>query len=71
MIKSLLHMPRTWFDLQKNAEFRPYYERKLAEGNAGMSVLNAVRNKMIKRIFGCVRDNRLYTKEKEVNKLVI
>jgi len=35
-----------------------------------MSVLNALKNKIIKRIFACVRGDRLYMKEKEVSKLV-
>ena len=62
-IKSLLHMPALG-SITKNAEFRPYYERKVAEGHAGMSVLNAVKNKMIKRIFACIRDDRLYIKKR-------
>jgi hypothetical protein len=33
--------------IRKNAEFKPYYEKKIAEGHAGMSVLNAVKNKMM------------------------
>ena len=68
-IKSVLHMPAL-ASINRNAEFRAYYERKIAEGHAGMSVLNAVKNKIIKRIFACVRDDRLYMKEREVNKLV-
>lgn len=38
-----------------------YYQRKLAEKKHPMSVLNAVRNKIIHRVFAVVRDQRLYT----------
>ena len=37
-----------------------YYERKLSEGKNKMSVINAVRNKLIHRIFAVVRDQRMY-----------
>ena len=41
-------------------ELRDYYLRKVAEGKNKMSALNAVRNKIIHRVFACVRDNRKY-----------
>lgn len=41
-------------------ELRDYYERKVAEGKNKMVVLNAIRNKIIHRVFACVRDNRKY-----------
>lgn len=41
-------------------ELRDYYERKVAEGKNKMVVLNAIRNKIIHRIFACVRDGRKY-----------
>jgi len=40
-----------------------FFARKVAEGKNKMSVINAVRNKLILRVFACVRDNRLYSKE--------
>lgn len=43
-------------------EFRLYYQRKVAEGKNKMCVLNAVRNKLVHRIFACVKENRLYEK---------
>jgi transposase len=48
-------------------ELQDYYKRKLAEGKPKMSVLNAVKNKIIKRIFACVQENRLYQKQKLVS----
>lgn len=36
-----------------------YFERKVAEGKNKMSVINAVRNKLIHRAVAVVRDERL------------
>ena len=36
-------------------ELRLYYERKIAEGKNGMLVINAIRNKLIQRIFAVVK----------------
>lgn len=41
-------------------ELRDYYLRKISEGKNKMAVLNAVRNKLIHRMFACVRENRKY-----------
>jgi hypothetical protein len=41
---------------------KQYYERKLQEKNNKMLIINAVRNKLIHRIFACVKQNRLYQK---------
>lgn len=46
--------------VSSKGELREYYLRKVEEGKNKMSVLNAVRNKIILRIFACVRDNRKY-----------
>ncbi|MEQ9308053.1 MAG: IS110 family transposase, partial [Balneolaceae bacterium] len=43
-------------------ELRDYYERKVSEGKNKMLVLNAIRNKLIHRVFACVRDGRKYEK---------
>jgi transposase len=61
-IKTLLHLAalstiRTQGDLQE------YYNRKVAEGKNKMSVLNAIRNKLVLRIFACVNQNREYEKK--------
>lgn len=41
---------------------KKYYERKIQEGKHVMSVLNAVRNKLILRIFALVKKNQKYDK---------
>jgi transposase len=44
-------------------DLKMYYTRKVAEGKNKMSVLNAVRNKLITRIYSCVKDKRMYQKD--------
>lgn len=45
-------------------EIRDYYERKTkVEGKHSMCVMNAIRFKIIARIFACVNGDRLYQKE--------
>ena len=60
-MKTLLHMA-AMSAISCKGELRDYYLRKVAEGKNKMAVLNAVRNKIIHRIFACVRENRKYEK---------
>ncbi|MDB4923557.1 IS110 family transposase [Mucilaginibacter sp.] len=46
-----------------NPELKAYYKRKLEDGKSKMSVLNAVRNKLVLRVFACVKQNRIYDKD--------
>jgi transposase len=48
--------------ISTQGELRDYYLRKVAEGKNKMAIINAVRNKIIHRIFACVRDQRKYEK---------
>jgi transposase len=67
-VKTLLHMAAL-VAIQYNDELRLYYERKVkVEKKNKMSVINAVRNKLVQRIFSCVNQNRKY--EKNYLKLV-
>ncbi len=62
-MKSLLHMC-AMVSLQSNNPIRRYFDRKTKiDGKQGMLVVNAVRNKLILRVFACVRQDRLYQKE--------
>jgi transposase len=56
-LKKLLHLC-AMAAIQWNDELRQYYERKVAEGKNKMSVINAVRNKLVHRIFAVLRDDR-------------
>jgi transposase len=60
-IKCILHLS-AMSAVSKKGELQNYYKRKVAEGKNKMSALNAVRNKIIHRVFACVRDNRAYEK---------
>ena len=60
-MKKLLHLAAMSV-IRKKGELKDYYERKIAEGKNKMSVLNAIRNKLVLRIFACVNNKRKYEK---------
>jgi transposase len=60
-IKSLLHMAAL-SAIQMQGDLQEYYKRKVSEGKNKMSVLNAIRNKLILRVFACINQNREYKK---------
>jgi transposase len=59
-MKALLHIASLGAAKHKQTKFKEYYVRKVIEGKNKMSVLNAIRNKLVAVIFACVRDNKLY-----------
>jgi transposase len=61
-MKMLLHMA-AMNAITFNEEIKTYYQRKVAEGKNPMSVLNAVRFKLICRIYSVVKRNEEYQKE--------
>jgi transposase len=61
-LKKLLHMA-AMSAIQCNEELKVFYQRKVAEGKNKMSVINAVRNKLISRVFVCIKHNRKYQKD--------
>jgi transposase len=58
-LKTLLHLAALG-STSRPGEFRDYFKRKVAEGKNKMLVLNAIRNKIIHRVFACVRDKKNY-----------
>lgn len=58
-LKRLLHMAALRVT-QLNGELQHYYIRKVAEGKNKMSVINALRNKIVARICSAVNNNRPY-----------
>lgn len=59
--KRILHLA-AMSSVAMKGELSNYYHRKVSEGKNKMATLNAVRNKLIHRIFACVRDGRKYEK---------
>ncbi|HSZ86991.1 MAG TPA: IS110 family transposase [Puia sp.] len=60
-IKTLLHLAAL-SAIQLEGDIKDYYIRKVEEGKNKMSVLNAVRNKLVLRIFACVKQDRIFEK---------
>lgn len=60
-MKELLHMSALSATVMKG-ELNDYYVRKVEEGKNKMLVLNNIRNKIVQRIFACVKENRKYEK---------
>ncbi|TZF86246.1 IS110 family transposase (plasmid) [Pedobacter sp. BS3] len=59
-VKTLLHMS-AMVAIQHNRDLKQYYQRKVNEQKKNkMSVINAIRNKLILRIFACVNHNSPY-----------
>lgn len=58
-LKKLLHLC-AMSAIQNDKEMKAYFKRKTAEGKNKMSVINAVRNKLIHRVFAVVRDKRMF-----------
>lgn len=48
--------------INSKQELGHYYQRKMAEGKQHLSVINAMRNKMILRVFAVVRNQVMYQK---------
>lgn len=60
-MKKLLHLA-AMSAIQWCEELRAYYLRKVEAGKNKMAVINAVRNKLISRVYACIKQKRLYEK---------
>jgi transposase len=60
-LKRLLHLA-AMSAIQYCDELKAFYKRKLQAGKNKMSVINAVRNKLISRVYACINNNRTYQK---------
>ena len=58
-LKRLLHMGARSV-IQHKAEFRQYYDRKMAEGKHDLAVVNAIKNKIILRVAAVVNNRKPY-----------
>jgi transposase len=61
-IKALLHMAALGVATRTKCELHDYYVRKVAEGKNKMSVLNAVRAKLVYQMFAVIKNNAPYEK---------
>lgn len=59
-LKKTLHMAALAAVRKKGSQFAQYYERKKAENKKTMSVLNAVRNKIVHTACACIKNNTLF-----------
>ncbi|MDB5088614.1 MAG: family transposase [Mucilaginibacter sp.] len=63
-MKSLLHICAVRA-IRIDPELKAYYQRKTGEGKSKMAVINAIRNKLVLRIFACVNNNRPFLRSTE------
>lgn len=56
-LKALLHLC-AMSSIKYVAEMKYYFNRKLKEGKHKMSILNAIRNKLILRVFAVIKNNK-------------
>ena len=61
-LKTMFHLAAL-SAVSRPGELRDYFTRKVKEGKNKMLVLNAIRNKLIHRVFACIRDQRKYFKK--------
>jgi len=59
-LKTILHMCAI-SSLAHNEEMKIYAARKVGEGKNKMLVLNSIRNKLLSRVFSCVKNKKMYT----------
>lgn len=60
-MRRLLHIA-AMSSIQAKGEHKEYYDRRVKQGLNKTSVLNIIRNKLIRRAFACVREERCYNK---------
>jgi len=69
-LKSTLHLAAI-SSTQYVPELKQYYERKVAEGKKKMSVINAIRNKLLNRVLTVVKRGTPYVENYSQNNLVM
>lgn len=59
-MKAILHMAAVSITSRKTGELKAYYDRKVAQGKNRMSVINALRAKIVARMFAVIKNDRIY-----------
>ena len=62
-MKRLLHMSAIVNIKIEGGDLKKYYDRKVEEGKNKMSVINALRNKIVARVFACVSNGEIYQRD--------
>lgn len=65
-LKSLFHLC-AMSAIRFNQPLKDYFTRKVAEGKNKMSIINAVRNKIIHLIFALIRNQTMYSEKTNIN----
>lgn len=60
-IKALLHLAAMSVIRKKDSELKDYYIRKVEEGKNKMTVINAIRAKLVARMFAVINNDQIYT----------
>lgn len=60
VLKKLLHLCALAAIKMKKAEYKPYYEKKIAEGKHTLQAINAIRNKLVLRIAAVIKNQKPY-----------
>lgn len=60
-IKKMLHLAAL-VTIRKNNIMRDFFLRKVQQGKNKMSIINAIRNKLIHILFACLKNNTIYQK---------
>lgn len=66
-LKSILHMAAISVIQMEDNEMAKYYKRKVAEGKHKMSVINAVRSKIIHRVCAVIKNQKKYEDKLQVS----
>ena len=61
-IKKMLHLAAL-VTIRKNNIIHDYFNRKVQQGKNKMSIINAIRNKLIHILFACIKNNTTYQKK--------
>lgn len=66
-LKTILSLAALRVIQMKDNEMGKYYEKKVKEGKNKMAVINAIRNKIIHRVFAVIKNQKMYKNDLQVS----
>ena len=51
----------------KKGHFKDFYERKISQGKTHLQALNAIRNKICRALYACIKNDVMYEKNRQVS----